>query len=247
MSIGREERPLEVLQSKLDSILELLQGRNGDAPRPDTTNSSQLNELFAALAKAQAEMTFASLNKENPYFKSRYSDLKEVIASSRPALSKHGLAVIQKILTNDEGQSILHTMLCHSSGQWIESRMRIVPPKNDIQTLGSYVTYLRRYSLAALIGIASQDEDDDGEIAMAEARHIVAKGPSSKYDPKRQSYETITREQLEELEYELDEYPDIAEQVLEGLKIMSLADMPKDRFKISLERIRQIKSVRNGK
>lgn len=99
-----------------------------------------------------------------------------------------------------------------------------------------------------MIGVATSDEDDDGEIAMAEARDIIAKGPrlNTKYDPKLESYETITKEQLEELEYELKRCPDLAEEIMDGLKIQSLADMPKSKYMISITRIREIKNMREG-
>lgn len=208
--------------------------------------STELKDLFAAMAKAQGEMQSASLNKQNPYFKSRYADFAEIVRASRPALTKHGLAVFQEIKITDDGQSVLHTLLSHASGQWIESRMKIIPPKNDIQSISSYVTYLKRLSYASLIGVAVGDEDDDGEIAMANARQIIAKGPSNSYNPKEQSYETITKEQLEELEYELSDIPDYVEEILDGFKLQSLADLPKTKYHVTVNRVRQIKGIRNG-
>lgn len=213
------------------------------------SKSDDLKELFTALSKAQSEMKTAGLNAENPYFKSAYADLAEIVRVSRPALTKNGLSVIQQLLPNDDGQNILHCILAHSSGQWIESRMRILPMKNDIQSISSYITYCRRISYATIIGVVSTDEDDDGEKAVAVHRETFAKGVAlnTKYNPNEASYESITKEQLEELDYELAQYPDIAEQVLEGLKIQSLSDMPKSKFMIATRRIREIKALRNGK
>ena len=125
--------------------------------------------------------------------------------------------------------------------------MRIVPPKSDIQTLGSYITYLRRYSYATLVGIVTSDEDDDGEVAMIADRKILAKGPTNKYNPKDQDYHTITKEQLEELEYELEDYEDLADEIMDKMKLQSLADMPKNRFATAIKRIREIKTAREGK
>lgn len=212
------------------------------------SRSEDLKELFTALAKAQLEMRTAGLNAENPYFKSAYADLAEIVRVSRPALSKNGLSVIQQILPNEDGQNILHCILAHSSGQWIETRMRILPAKNDIQSMASYITYLRRYSYAAIVGVVTADEDDDGERAVYDQREVASKGTAVnvKYNPKEQSFETISKEQLEELEYELTQYPDITEQVLDGLKLQSLADMPKSKFRVSINRIRDIKNLRNG-
>lgn len=211
--------------------------------------SEELKDLLGALAKAQGEIKTAGLTAVNPYFKSSYSDMAEIVRVSRPALTKNGLSVIQQILPNNDGQNILHTILGHESGQWIESRMRILPPKPDIQSLGSYITYLKRYAYAAIIGVVSSDEDDDGERSMSDIRHETAKGTklNTKYNPKDQSYESITKEQLEELEYELGEYTDIAEMILDGLKIQSLADMPKSKYLPAIKRIREIKNLREGK
>lgn len=231
---------INALSQKLDTIKK---------PEQKPARSEFLHELFMALAKAQGEMKTAGLNAENPYFKSAYADMAEIVRVSRPALTKNGLTVIQQIMPNEEGQNILHTILAHSSGQWIETRMRILPSKPDVQSLASYITYLRRYSYAAIVGVVSANEDDDGERAVYDSRDTVAKGVAinTKYNPKEQSYETITKEQLEELEYELSEYPDIAQQVLDGLKIQNLADMPKNKFLVSINRIREIKNMRNGK
>ena len=216
---------------------------------PEPTKSTELKELFTALAKAQGEMKAAPPSSENSYYKSKYADLNELMRTSRPALSKNGLSIIQQILPNEDGQNILHTLLCHSSGEWISTQMKILPPKSDIQSMGSYITYLRRYSYASLVGITTADEDDDGEIAVATERKLYAKGTALnlKYNPKENKYETITKEQLSELEYELAKYSDIAEQILDGFKIQSLADMPKAKYMPAITRIREIKLLRDGK
>lgn len=210
--------------------------------------SDDIKDLATALAKAQGEYEIAGLNRTNPFFKSRYADLMSVVMASRPALSKNGLSVVQDIITHDDGQSILHTILLHVSGQFIESRMRIIPPKNDVQSMASYTTYLKRMAYASLVGVVTGDEDDDAEIAVATSREVMAKGTAvnTKYNAKEISPEVITKEQREELEYELGEYPDIAEMVLDGLRLNSIADMPKNKFMASVSRIREIKALRNG-
>lgn len=216
--------------------------------KENPSRSSDLKDLFAALAKAQAEMKVAGRNSENPYFKSSYASLADIVKASRPFLTKNGLSVIQQVMPNDNGQNILHTILAHASGQWIETRMNIAPAKNDIQSIASYITYLRRYSYAAICGVVD-DEDDDGEQSMATERETFAKGTAlnTKYNPREQSYESISADQLTEFEYELAEYPDIAEQILDGLKIQSLANIPKSKYAAAIRRVREIKRVRNGK
>lgn len=218
-------------------------------PVPEPSRSKELKELFTALAKAQGEFNTAGLSSINPYYKSKYADLKEIVSAARPALAKYGLAFVQPVIPTSDGQNILHTLLTHNSGQWIESRMRVIPPKNDVQSLGSYITYLRRYSLASLIGIVAADEDDDGEIAVHDSRNNFNKGTklNHKYSPKEQSYDTITKEQLEELRYALKSHTDLAEEILDKMKLQSLSDMPKNKFIVAIERIREIVQLRDGK
>lgn len=114
-------------------------------------------KLAEALAKAQAEMKAAPLNKVNPHFKSKYADLPAVIDAVRPALTRHGLSVTQTMRLTEAGM-ILVTTLHHTSGETVESLYPL--PIGKPQEMGSAITYARRYSLAALCCIAA-DEDDD--------------------------------------------------------------------------------------
>lgn len=232
---------LSLLSAKIDTLEE-----SNTLALTELRNIPDLAKLYEALAKAQLEIKLTQRDSENPYFKSKYANLGSVIEASRPALAKNGLCVFHRQELTTEGQSILVCTLAHSSGQYIESRFRVVPAKNDIQSLGSYMTYLRRYSYVAICGLA--DTDDDGEAAVAESRETFAKGTAlnAKYNPKDQSLDTLSKEQIEEMEYELAEYPDIAEQVLDGLRIQSIADIPKSKYRAALTRIRQIKALRNG-
>jgi len=133
------------------------------------SSSEELQDLFCALAKAQEEMEVAKTENVNPFYKSKYADFNSVVKASRKCLTKNGLSVIQRVLTNGTDKMYLFTRLCHSSGQWIEAKMPINPPKTDIQSIGSYITYLRRYNYASIVGVATSD-DDDAEAAMQEAR-----------------------------------------------------------------------------
>ena len=200
-----------------------------------TTESAELGELFGALAKAQAAMETAGKDSANPFFKSRYADLSSIVKASRKALTSNGLCVVQTVRQVD-GSQYLVTRLGHSSGQWMESRMEINPPKNDVQTIGSYITYLRRYAYASICGVVAADEDDDAEGAMHSAR-VQGKAESA---PK-----TIERAQLEILSRELEGHTDLVEEVLHKMKLSKLADLPANQFTKVLERIRQIKETKN--
>ncbi len=119
-------------------------------------------ELFAALAKAQGEVENASKSSNNPHFKSKYADLAEVLNTVRPVFAKHGLSIVQSTAFNGTFVSVT-TLVAHSSGGLIYSTASAVPSKTDAQGIGSTTTYLRRYSLAAMSGVAQ--EDDDGNAA----------------------------------------------------------------------------------
>lgn len=119
-------------------------------------------ELFAALAKAQGEVENASKGSSNPHFKSKYADLAEILNTVRPTFSAHGIAIIQS--SAYDGQTVtVTTVLAHSTGGFISSAASCVPAKTDGQAIGAATTYLRRYSLAAMAGVAQ--EDDDGNAA----------------------------------------------------------------------------------
>ncbi|MCR4331804.1 MAG: ERF family protein [Sulfuricaulis sp.] len=125
-------------------------------------HSEQLNELATALAAAQAELRHAPKTSENPFFRSHYADLASVWDVCRPVLGKHGLSVVQLPGTSENGVSIT-TMMLHKSGQWIADTLTIPMEKSTPQSMGSAITYGRRYALSAVVGIAS--EDDDGNDA----------------------------------------------------------------------------------
>ena len=117
-------------------------------------------ELYGALAKAQGEITNATKDSNNPHFKSDYASLASILDTVKPALSKNGIAVFQG--TAFDGSLVtVTTVLAHEGGGIISSEASCVALKNDGQGIGSATTYLRRYGLAAMTGVAQAD--DDGE------------------------------------------------------------------------------------
>jgi len=127
--------------------------------------SATIGELAKALAKAQAAMKPVIADSENPYFKSKYADLAAVWENCRKPLTDNGLSVVQVIEHEDNTRVVVKTILLHESGEWISSRLGLTPVKNDPQSIGSAITYGRRYSLAAMVGVCAEDEDDDAEKA----------------------------------------------------------------------------------
>lgn len=125
--------------------------------------SDTINDLSAALAKAQAEFKVVGFNRLNPHFKNRYADLTAVINATRPALATHGLAVAQ--FPTADGQKVtVETVLTHSSGQYIAGALTLQASKADAQGVGAAITYAKRYGMCAILGV-SADEDDDGNAA----------------------------------------------------------------------------------
>lgn len=135
--------------------------------------SESIASLAGALAKAQAEIENASKNAANPHFKSKYADLAEVLNTARPVLAKHGLSVSQWPGFAD-GVVTLETLLAHSSGEWISNVASAPIGKLDAQGVGSALTYLRRYSLAAVAGIAQEDDDGNGAVKRPAVQPIPA-------------------------------------------------------------------------
>lgn len=199
--------------------------------------SKELNKLFEALSKAQLEMPAATNQSTNPFYKSKYADLKTIVQTSRPYLAKHGLCVIQRTLNSDKGYPYIYSILGHSSGQWIESHLELKPPKTDIQSLGSYMSYLRRYQYASLVGVVTSDEDDDGEEAMKAPR-------SNKIEEENNG--KITKAQLQVLSQELESIPELVESILTGFSISKLSDLPAKKYSGCIERIRDIKRAKES-
>lgn len=126
--------------------------------------SDTIGALAAALAKAQAALPSAVKDAVNPHFRSKYADLAAIWQAARKPLADNGLSVVQLPTEAGDGKIGLTYILMHTSGEWISDTVSSPIVKNDPQGVGSALTYLRRYSLAALVGIVA-DEDDDGNAA----------------------------------------------------------------------------------
>ena len=168
--------------------------------------SEQINELAAALAKAQGQMTAANKDSTNPHFKSLYADLASIWDAIRGPLSTNGLAVVQ-IPSAGEGYVHIDTTLMHSSGQFIDGRLSMASGTTP-QQIGSAITYARRYALSAITGIAP--DDDDGNAAQ-DAKPAVRKAPA-------QPSQGAKTEALPPCETWDDLYPKWADLVMSGKK-----------------------------
>jgi ERF superfamily len=183
--------------------------------------SENINELITALAKAQGEITPAIKDNLNPHFKSKYADLSSVWEACRLPLSKNGLAVVQTTEMINDKLAVI-TTLAHASGQWIKSHLPVLTATNTPQALGSALTYMRRYALSAITGVAPGDDDD------AEAAMVASTEGQKKEKPK------ISLEQAVELGEILNscdpQYVQTIGEYLQKIQIGRLEDLPVDLY-----------------
>ena len=168
-------------QEECDNLKKSLSGLAAqliEEDNKDSWKSDNIDKLATALSKVQGEIDGAAKKSTNPFFKSGYADLHEVISSTFPHLSKHGLSVTQgnEIVP---GAVCVTTTLMHSSGQWIRSKIKLPMDKVNAQGVGSATTYGRRYGLAAIVGVAQKD-DDGNSVSSANPRSAVDKFNANK-------------------------------------------------------------------
>ena len=125
------------------------------------SQSESIANLAKALSIVQGKLTYATKDSANPFFKSKYADLESVWDSCRSLLSENGLAVMQfpGLYSELDKSMSLTTVLSHESGEWISQEMSVPVTKADAQGAGSALTYMRRYALAAVVGVVQADDD----------------------------------------------------------------------------------------
>lgn len=139
--------------------------------------SEQCSEIVVALSAVQAEMPPITFDSQNPHFRNRYASLAHIMATVRPVLVKHGLAITQVVAGDN---AALATILLHKSGQWIRSDVPILPEKPGAQAFGSAMSYARRYGVCGILAVAAE-EDDDGEGASVRGEPQREAAPKPRY------------------------------------------------------------------
>lgn len=132
-------------------------------------HSEHIDQIAGAISELQSRMRTVDKSASNPFFKSRYTPLEDIVDSIRPHLKELGLSFTQGGVPQGE-KIVLSTLVMHKSGQWIESFFPLdaLPDKNGAvtpQAWGSASSYARRYGLQAALGITTGDVDDDGNLA----------------------------------------------------------------------------------
>ena len=133
----------------------------------EETMSASIEALAVALSKAQAAIE--NVEKDTQGYGYKYATLASCLEAIKKPLADNGLSIIQPISQSKDGKSTLVTMLIHSSGQWIKSISNIEVAEiknkdgrattNELQQFGAATTYMRRYALSAMIGLAQEDTD----------------------------------------------------------------------------------------
>ena len=120
-------------------------------------HSESIVNISQALLKAQKELEDPKQTAENPFFKSKYAPLVDILKMARPIFNKHGITILQDI----QGLTV-STIFLHESGEWIQQGgITLIPEKETPQAGGSAITYARRYAISAALGIASEEDDDN--------------------------------------------------------------------------------------
>jgi len=123
--------------------------------------SESIANLTVALSYVQGKMSHAIKDSANPFFKSKYADLESVWGACRDLLSAHGIAIMQfpGLYSELDKSMSLTTIISHKSGEWMSQEMSVPVTKADAQGAGSALTYMRRYALAAVVGVVQADDD----------------------------------------------------------------------------------------
>lgn len=172
--------------------------------------SESMAEIAAALCQFQATVTNPKKDSNNPFFKSKYADLDEIIKAIRPAMEKSGLSFIQNPVKDENGNIGIYTMILHKSGEYIIFDPVLVPvPKKDAQGIGAAMTYARRYSLGAALGIATDEDDDANSIQdPTNLKQQQAQRKQQQQKPIQQKQQVQTNQQ--QSKQDLNEWKEIA-------------------------------------
>jgi ERF superfamily len=139
--------------------------------------SETVTKAASALVKAQRKMGAATKGAANPYFKSKYADLGAVMEVVKDPLNEEGFTILQPSFSK-EGSHYVETVLLHESGEFISSgAMKLELNKIDMQSLGSAITYMRRYQLQSLTGTPSEDDDAEGTMGRSKSAQKTPERP----------------------------------------------------------------------
>lgn len=217
-----------------------------------TRTEPVLHELYAAFAKAKVEYKPLRSNRVNTFNKQPYADLEAIFRATDAALSKYELVFYQEP-RDEDGTTFLYSTLAHASGQKITTKNRLIIPaftgaKSDSQRFAEALANLKRHVAKSMLSIAEigdAEDADDAETSellfMKQTQKAMAGDDKPAAVDQGILSERITKDQLQELYLELEEYPVMTKNILKGLELQSLADMPKARYWEVIKTIRSQK------
>jgi hypothetical protein len=147
--------------------------------------SETIGKIAPSLLQAQKAIRFAVKDATNGHLKNKYADLSSVIDAVKGPLNDAGIIFIQSPAPSDDGKLHLTTRLIHESGEWIESTAVTPLQKADPQGVGSAITYMRRYSLAAITGLYQDDDDGNAASGVGQQQRTQAPQAMKPADVKR--------------------------------------------------------------
>lgn len=213
---------------------------------------NERNELYAALAKAKLEYKNVRFNRENSFNKQVYADLDIIQKCTNIALANQGLVFIQEP-RDEDGTTFLYSTLGHASGQEIVCKSRLIVPgytgaKSDNQRFGESLAYLKRQVAQCMLGVVANndpEDNDDADVSEIQYTNETRRSLGGDTQPAHVDQgvftEKITKDQLDELHYELQDYPVMTESLKKGLEIKNLSDMPKAKYAAQMQNIRKQK------
>ena len=215
-----------------------------------TFRSESINEIAEALSMAQASFGTIVFNRRNPLFLTQYVDYDTCIQAVKVPLRDNHLSISHRPI-DYENNTVLESILMHSSGQYVECSSRIRITAGDSTVYTSILNELKKQHLMALLGISARNdvEEDDLGAETATRKAVISKGTAINYvfgAGDDANYVKLDQHELQEIDYELagDDMADIYNEILKNLKVTKLADIPKSQYHNVKTYIQKIKEDR---
>lgn len=196
--------------------------------------SESIKEFSAAFLAAQIKIKGAAKDAINPHYKVAYADLASVMDACKSALNENGISILQTPAEAKlEGYLALNTVLLHKSGEWISGHMEIpLGSRIDPQSFGSAMTYARRYSLGAMVGVCPEDDDAEG----AQGRGKQPQG-KPKVDPDK-AFRVALAKAFKDRGFTTDDQKSTVDGVVEGYQLKSLLDMSREQRHLFVDAVK---------
>lgn len=213
----------------------------------DSYCSPTVGQLSDAMAAAQGAYKPLVFNRRNAETKEEYADLEAIIEATREALALNKVFFTQLIFRGADGEYTVQTRINHGE-EFMESKARVVPIKDDPRTTDSLIQYAKTQSAKSILGIAGRNDtsDDDGIKSLNYERQNFEKG-TRVYEPHCET-ELLSKDQIDELAHELDDsgYADIVKDIYKNYRVEALSDLPRNKYREIIDKVRKIKALRAG-